>query len=177
MAQDLKQNQHRANCGDSKDKEGVVKVKRLYIAYGSNLNLRQMEYRCRTAKVYGKGMLKGYRLLFKGSPGNAYLTIEPKAGEEVPVVIWEIQPSDEKELDRYEGYPNFYYKEDIEVELETGETVTAMVYIMTNKIKERIELNLPSKSYLEAVKEGYESFGFNLKYLDKALEASKIKED
>ena len=176
MAQDLKQSQHRGNCGDSKDKGRVVKVKRLYIAYGSNLNLKQMEHRCKTAKVYGRGMLKGYRLLFKGSPGNAYLTIEPKAGEEVPVVIWEIQPSDEKELDRYEGYPSFYYKENIPVELETGETVTAMVYIMTKKIKDRIELNLPSKSYLEAVKEGYESFGFDLKYLDEALEVINKKE-
>ena len=176
MAQDLKQSRHRGNCGDSKDKGRVVKVKRLYIAYGSNLNLKQMEYRCKTAKVYGKGSIKGYRLLFKGSPGNAYLTIEAKAGEEVPVVIWEIKPDDEKELDRYEGYPSFYYKENIPVELETGETVTAMVYIMTKKIKDRIELNLPSKSYLEAVKEGYESFGFNLKYLDKSLEASKTME-
>lgn len=162
--------------GTAKDKEGVVKVKRLYIAYGSNLNLRQMEYRCRTAKVYGKGMLKDYKLLFKGSKDNAYLTIEEKAGEELPVVIWDIKADDEKELDRYEGYSSFYYKENIPVELETGEIVTAMVYIMTNKIKDRIELNLPSKSYLEAVKEGYESFGFKLKYLDEALEASKTKE-
>ena len=134
-----------------------------------------MEYRCRTAKVYGKGILKGYRLLFKGSPGNAYLTIEA-AGNQVPVVIWEIKADDEKELDRYEGYPNFYEKEEIKVGLETGETVIAMVYIMTDKIKDRIELNLPSKSYLEAVKEGYESFGFDLKYLHKALEASNKKE-
>ncbi|MGO1368522.1 gamma-glutamylcyclotransferase family protein [Senegalia sp. (in: firmicutes)] len=150
-------------------------MKRLYIAYGSNLNLKQMEYRCRTAKVYGKGILKGYRLLFKGSPGNAYLTIEPKVDKEVPVVIWEVQPSDEKELDRYEGYPNFYYKENIPVELETGELIEAFAYIMTNKMKDRIHLNLPSKRYLEAVKEGYEGFDFNLKYLDKALETSKSK--
>ena len=151
-------------------------MKKLYIAYGSNLNLKQMEFRCRTAKVYGKGVLKGYRILFKGSKNNAYLTIEAKIGQEVPVVIWEIKADDEKELDRYEGYPSFYYKENIPVELETGEMVEAMVYIMTNKIKDRIELNLPSKSYLEAVKEGYESFGFDLKYLDEALEVINKKE-
>ena len=39
---------------------------RLYIAYGSNLNLSQMAYRCPTAKVAGKGGLKGYELLFRG---------------------------------------------------------------------------------------------------------------
>ena len=136
-----------------------------------------MEFRCRTAKVYGKGVLKGYRILFKGSKNNAYLTIEAKIGQEVPVVIWEIKADDEKELDRYEGYPSFYYKENIRVELETGETATAMVYIMTKKIKDRIELNLPSQSYLEAVKEGYEDFGFNLKYLHEALKTSNSKKN
>ena len=151
----------------------MIDVKKLYIAYGSNLNLEQMEYRCKTASVYGKGILKGYQLLFKGAPGNAYLTIEPKAGGEVPVVVWDIKPSDEIALDRYEGYPSFYYKETIPVELETGEVVEAMVYIMTNKIENRIHLNQPSNRYLEAVREGYKSFGFNLKYIDEALERSK----
>jgi hypothetical protein len=36
----------------------------LNLAYGSNLNLGQMAYRCPTAKVYGKGMLLDYQLLF-----------------------------------------------------------------------------------------------------------------
>ncbi|MEY8414793.1 gamma-glutamylcyclotransferase family protein [Tissierella praeacuta] len=150
-------------------------MKRLYIAYGSNLNVEQMIYRCPTAKVYGKGILKGYQLLFKGTPNNAYLTIEAKVGGEVPVVVWDIRPSDEISLDRYEGYPSFYYKEDIPVELETGEVVEAMVYIMTNKIKDRINLNLPSEYYLNAVREGYKRFGLDLKYLDEALEISKNK--
>ncbi len=83
-------------------------MKRLNIAYGSNLNLDQMAHRCPTAKVYGKGMLEGYRLLFKGTTENAYLTIEPHNGGKVPVLIWELQPEDEKALDFYEGYPNFY---------------------------------------------------------------------
>lgn len=150
-------------------------MKRLYIAYGSNLNVEQMTCRCPTAKVYGKAILKGYRLLFKGRPDNAYLTIEPKVGGEVPVVIWDIKLSDEISLDRYEGYPSFYYKEDIPVELETGEVVEAMVYIMTNKIRDRINLNLPSEYYLNAVSEGYEEFGFDLKYLEEAIELSKNK--
>lgn len=32
---------------------------RLYVAYGSNLNLTQMAFRCPTAKVVGKGEVKG----------------------------------------------------------------------------------------------------------------------
>jgi len=147
-------------------------MKRLYVAYGSNLNLKQMSYRCPTAKVYGKGIIHGYRLLFKGAPENAYLTIESYQDGKVPVLIWEVQPEDELALDRYEGYPSFYYKENIQVELETGEIVTAMVYIMTDKMKDRIHLNLPSKRYLNIVKLGYESAGFNKGLLVEAIETS-----
>lgn len=32
--------------------------KKLYIAYGSNLNLKQMKYRCPTAKLVGKGTIE-----------------------------------------------------------------------------------------------------------------------
>jgi len=41
-------------------------AKKLYVAYGSNLNKNQMRYRCPTAKFYGIGELQGYELQFKG---------------------------------------------------------------------------------------------------------------
>lgn len=146
--------------------------KRLYVAYGSNLNVVQMKHRCSTAKVYGKGILNDYRLIFKGTRGNAYLTIEPYKGGKVPVAIWDIKPEDEMALDRYEGYPSFYYKEDIKVELGSGEIVTAMVYIMTNEMKDRIKFNIPSRSYLVTVKEGYKNHGFNTRFIEEAIESS-----
>ena len=37
-----------------------------YIAYGSNMNLEQMEYRCPGATVTGKGWLQDHRLFFAG---------------------------------------------------------------------------------------------------------------
>jgi hypothetical protein len=152
----------------------MMKVeKRLGAAYGSNLNLGQMAMRCPTAKVYGKGMLKGYRLLFKGQMENAYCTIEKKRGGKVPVVVWELEPEDEKALDFYEGYPRFYEKEDVKVTLEDGTIITAMVYIMTDKILDRIHLNLPSRSYLETVKEGYKAAGFDETFIDDALAISE----
>lgn len=147
-------------------------MKRLYIAYGSNLNIHQMAKRCPTAKVYGKGELKDFRLLFKGVPNNAYATIEPFKGGKVPVLVWEVKPKDEKALDIYEGFPNFYYKKDLEVELESVERVTAMVYIMTDKTKDRINLNLPSERYLKIVEEGYTDAGFDLGFIEEALKVS-----
>lgn len=88
---------------------------KLYVAYGSNLNKAQMRYRCPTAEFVGTGVIEGYELQFKGALHNAYATIAPKEGSNVPVGIWTIQRADEKRLDLYEGYHenghSFYDKE------------------------------------------------------------------
>ena len=103
-------------------------MNRLYIAYGSNLNLRQMAHRCPSARVVGQSILQDYELLFRGSLRAAVATVEPKPGGRVPVLIWSIRPRDEKSLDIYEGWPRFYRKEDITVKLN-GKPVSAMIYL------------------------------------------------
>ena len=85
-------------------------MKRYYIAYGSNLNVQQMRWRCPGARIIGTAELQDYRLLFKGSKTGSYLTVEPEKGCTVPVAVWEVTEQDELALDRYEGYPSFYYK-------------------------------------------------------------------
>ena len=122
----------------------MIMSKRLYVAYGSNLNFKQMKHRCPTAKLYGIGTVYGYELQFKGSPASAFATIMPKEGASVPVAVWKIQPRDEASLDRYEGYPSHYFKQDISVRLD-GEEVTGMVYIMNPKM----DFGLPSPYYYQ----------------------------
>ena len=134
--------------------------KRLYVAYGSNLNLRQMARRCPTAKVFGIGKIKDYQLTFRG-----VATIESDVGKEVPVGVWEIQPSDEKALDRYEGYPHLYRKEDIKVTMSDGTEVTAMVYIMNRGLPD-----YPNASYYRTIEDGYHDSGLDPIYLKEALE-------
>ena len=107
-------------------------MKKLYIAYGSNMDEGQMAYRCPTARLLGQAEVEGYRLLFKGSLTGAYATIEPQEGGRVPALVWEIGEADEASLDRYEGFPSFYYKKDLTVSLG-GQEVTAMVYIMDER--------------------------------------------
>ena len=123
--------------------------KKLYIAYGSNLNKGQMAWRCPTARYVGTGMVEGYELKFKGRPEGAYATIDPKKGGSVPVAIWEIQPYDEFRLNQYEGYPNNYFTRNIPVKIGNHE-VTGMVYIMNL----RAQANLPSKHYYKTVEKG-----------------------
>ena len=88
-------------------------MKRYYLAYGSNLNIRQMRYRCPGAKPIGITAIPDYELLYKGSKTGAYLTIEPKKNSIVPIAVWEVTEADEKRLDVYEGCPTFYYKKEV----------------------------------------------------------------
>lgn len=144
---------------------------KLYLAYGSNLNLEQMANRCPTAKVVGASKIKGYRLLFRGSHAGAVATIEPFKGESVPVLVWDITPADEAALDRYEGWPFLYRKETIKVGLN-GKTVQAMVYIMN----EGRPLGQPSCYYYSTILDGYKSAGFDVEILRKAV-ADSFEED
>ena len=148
--------------------------KRYYIAYGSNLNIPQMRMRCPGARIIGTSVIEDYQLLFKGSKTGSYLTIEPMEGAEVPVVIWEVTETDEKALDRYEGYPNFYYKKEMTLDIKgirTGKVRRrdAFVYIM----HEERELGIPSWYYVNTCLDGYRAFGLDEKYLFDAIRISR----
>ncbi len=137
-------------------------AKRYYIAYGSNLNVPQMRMRCPGARIIGTSVIPDYELLFKGSKTGSYLTIEPWEGGRVPVAVWEVTAAHERSLDRYEGYPVFYYKADMELAVTlagTGEvkTLPGFVYMM---YADR-PLGTPSNSYFVTCAQGYRSFGFD----------------
>ena len=146
-------------------------MKKLYIAYGSNMDEGQMAYRCPTARLLGQAEVEGYRLLFKGSLTGAYATIEPQEGGRVPVLVWEIGERDEASLDRYEGFPSFYYKKDLTVSLN-GQEVTAMVYIMD----ERRRLGEPGGIYYGVLERAYRKFRFPMEILQAALKAGRAGE-
>ncbi len=144
-----------------------------YIAYGSNLNVRQMRMRCPSAVILGTATLKGWELLFKGSLTGSYLTIEENEDSYAPVLIWQVDEQDEANLDRYEGFPDFYYKKYIKVSykgIRTGKrrTVTAFAYIM----HEDRPIGIPTVHYLRTCLEGYNTFHFDEKFLKEAYEKS-----
>lgn len=65
----------------------MQKNTKLYIAYGSNMNIEQMARRCPTAKVVASTWLEGYRLRFMGGSYSAVATIEPSEDDLVPVLV------------------------------------------------------------------------------------------
>lgn len=148
--------------------------KRYYIAYGSNLNIRQMRMRCPSARIIGTSEITDYELLFKGSKTGSYLTIEPKEGSRVPVAAWEVSAEDELALDRYEGFPTFYYKKEMILPIKgirSGKIRlrNTFVYIM----HEDRPFGLPSQFYTSTCLEGYKSFGFDSRYLAEAIKNSR----
>ncbi len=147
---------------------------KLYLAYGSNLNIVQMIMRCPDAKYYGTTEIKDYELLFKGSKTGAYLTIERRKGSSVPVGVWAVTARDIRALDRYEGFPTFYYKKTFRRQIwgVNGENLgvrECFAYIMHEDRK----IGIPTKAYIDTCKQGYEDFGFDEDILMKALGRSK----
>ena len=147
--------------------------KRYYIAYGSNLNIPQMRMRCPSAKIIGTSEIPNYQLLFRGSKTGAYLTIEPMAGASVPVAVWEVTETDEAALNRYEGFPHFYYKAEMVLPItgiKTGKVRRRRVFVYI--MHEERNLGIPHASYMAVCREGYRAFGFNQKLLTDAVQRS-----
>ena len=145
---------------------------RYYMAYGSNLNKSQMRRRCPDAYPVGKTVLPNYQLVFR----RGVLTIEPKQGSSVPVVVWAISREDERSLDRYEGFPRLYYKQEFPIVFsgrsggKVKEIITdAMAYIMTDghPIQE------PSVPYMVTCMKGYDDFGLDMTPLFEAKDRAE----
>lgn len=138
--------------------------KRLYIAYGSNLDRNQMAFRCPGARPVAKSWLHDYRLVFQGRRFGAHANVIPEAGQDVPVVVWEIDRYDEMALDRYEGVKGGYYtKETMKVEVN-GRMQEALIYIMTPN-----PYGIPDDFYLETIARGYANFNLDIRILNEAV--------
>lgn len=130
----------------------------VYAAYGSNLHLEQMRYRCPGAQPIAAGVVRDHRLLFRRTAD-----IEPQTGRWVPVGLFRLTRSDEQSLDRYEGCPRVYRKTEVAVQTQAG-TVSAMVYVM-NRLGEMA----PPDAYAQCIAYGYEDWGLDKAPLVEAL--------
>ena len=158
----------------------VIRMKKYYLAYGSNLNLEQMKRRCPNAKPIGTGVIWGYKLAFIGNDYHAFLNIVKcdKGAVVTPVAVWEVDNNDIESLDRYEGYPDFYRKEDFEITLtsldkKTQKNITGFAYVMTDKYSRHY--SMPENYYFLTVLKGYLDFRFDIQYL-KDVMADSLEE-
>ncbi len=100
--------------------------KQFYFAYGSNMSLDNMSGRCGAgAKVIGPALLADYELTFDK---RGYANIIPQANQQVWGVAWQIDQNCLRALDRYEGYPQMYDRQAVQINFGQ-QAITAMVYI------------------------------------------------
>ena len=148
-------------------------MSKYYLAYGSNLSIKQMSIRTPDARIIGTGILHDWQLLFR-----KYATIRKNKNFETPVLVWEISKKDERNLDRYEGFPRSYIKKNLTLPVTSlnGDNLgklKAMVYIMTPEaVKNRSLDPVPDINYFSVIDEGYTVFNFDKRILKAALEDS-----
>lgn len=136
-----------------------------YFAYGSNLSREQMRDRCPTARLVGPAVLAGHRIgfsrysaMWKG--GVADVIDEP--GHEVWGLLYELEADDLAALDRYEGYPDMYTRDQTTVETDDGAVAGVWVY----RVRERLRHVPPTRIYLDVMLEAAEAFAFPAAYVE-----------
>ena len=138
----------------------------LYFAYGSNLNDRDLRYRCPHARPVAPARLEGWRLVFR-----RVADIEPAAGRVVPGALWKLSDRDLANLDRYEGVPSHYVRRSVVADTAAGAT-SPITYVMA-----RSDPKLPPPgSYLRCIEEGYRHWALPLDELERAVQEAHASE-
>ncbi len=136
-----------------------------YFAYGSNLDVHQMRWRCPRAKKVGRLILPRARLVFRGVADVIYHPHDSVQGG-----LWEITPKCLAALDAYEGArpdgQGLYRREYFKISVE-GQAQQALIYVMNS---ERVAP--PSKMYLDTIRRGYADFGLDETVLFEAVRRS-----
>ena len=128
---------------------------KLYGAYGSNLNLKQMQRRCPNSYPLYSIYLENFILAFKG-----VADIEKQEGSICFMAVYEITKSCEKALDIYEEYPDVYEKNYIKKKIE-GQYRDIMFYTM----KKKYHYAVPTIKYFNVIKEGFINWNSSFKLL------------
>lgn len=132
----------------------------LYGSYGMNTNRHQMASRCPNAISIGRLDIPDYRLVFRG-----VADIEESYGDILQTVLWDITPECEVALDILEGYPHFYGKTYLDIEID-GKEHAVMLYKMNDYIRDYSE---PSRFYEELLIEGYQDHDLDLSQIYDAM--------
>lgn len=130
-----------------------------YFAYGMNTNLDQMASRCPGAVCLGAAWIEDYEFVFR-----THADIVGSTGSICYGVLWDITKADLKSLDMLEGYPYYYTRFRVRVNLGDH-----FVYALTYQMNDQTYIQQPGHSYLEMVREGYQENGVPINQIDRAI--------
>lgn len=130
-----------------------------YFAYGMNTNRAEMASRCPGARLIGPARIHGYDFVFR-----THADIAQNWEGVCHGVLWDIEPGDLKSLDQLEGYPYYYTRFCVRVDLGDH-----FVYALTYQMTDQTYIQEPSRGYLEMVREGYEQNAVPADQIDRAI--------
>ena len=132
-------------------------------AYGSNLDLIQMNRRCPSSKIISKGSLANYRLDFNrysSGWGGGVADVIPVKGSEVWGLVFELSDTDMDSLDFYEGCykdrPSLYERSKVVINTPKGPIPDVWLYTVVEKQK----FEAPTAKYLEIIKNAAAQWNF-----------------
>jgi gamma-glutamylcyclotransferase (GGCT)/AIG2-like uncharacterized protein YtfP len=138
-------------------------MRRLYFAYGSNINLDQMRDRCEDAILIGEAYLDNHHFYINE---RGVANIRYSQENIVHGLLWEISEYDEDSLDTCEGARvegKFYEKHDLKVNTYSDENLLALVYIDEYSINE----GSPRSGYMDKILNGLYCSTINPEYIEK----------
>jgi gamma-glutamylcyclotransferase (GGCT)/AIG2-like uncharacterized protein YtfP len=141
--------------------------RRLYFAYGSNLDQAQMKRRCPRARLIGKAVLPSYRLTFGGHSrmwGGAVATVKRDRNCSVDGLLYDMPQADFDRLDAFEGCPAAYIRVRRVVYDDRERARRPLLYIQRKIIDEKI----PSAKYFMVLLDAYDTLGFDRRELFRA---------
>jgi gamma-glutamylcyclotransferase (GGCT)/AIG2-like uncharacterized protein YtfP len=130
-----------------------------YFAYGMNTNLDEMARRCPGAVCLGAAWINDYEFVFR-----THADIAKSPGGICYGVLWDITPAHLKALDALEGYPYYYTRFRVRVNLGDH-----FVYALTYQMNDQSYIQEPGTGYLQMVTEGYQQNGVPTNQIDAAI--------
>lgn len=145
----------------------------IYFGYGSNLWLHQMSIRCPTSKYLGVARLNNFKWIINDR-GYANVVQLPSTTSPSPStdfshvvfgLVYSLEPADEERLDRNEGVPHAYTKEDLECDfweaeeggwVDTGRAPTCSRKMLVYIDRKRVTEHGPKKEYVYRMNKGIE---------------------
>jgi len=135
-----------------------------HFAYASNMNRAQMKSRAGEILEERRGRLENYELVFnkKVRGGTAGANIRPAPGKFVEGVLYKINESALRSLDRFEGAPEHYRRIEVNVVDANGQRVPAQAFL-ANKVEKGLR---PAPHYLKTILEGAAEHALPADYIE-----------
>jgi gamma-glutamylcyclotransferase len=135
-----------------------------HFAYASNMNRAQMKSRAGEILEERRGRLENYELVFnkKVRGGTAGANIRPAPGKVVEGVLYKINESALRSLDRFEGAPEHYRRIEVNVVDVNGQRIPAQAFL-ANKVEKGLR---PAPHYLKTILEGAAEHALPTDYIE-----------